>query len=476
MKRGRKSDKTKSKKVKKSIISPELSLDLFSTPKEEPDEIEFKTPNLSSEQTLTGEEEFFISIFTDYPKFVKYLKGICKTSNDCYCELITSLNFNFTVFTTGAPKGYSIFTEVNEELLAEPNRFYNAMLKLLKRIPRVNPSREREGKKVSLHKYMILIDRLIYYYNIYILKTENKIIPGFENNAGIVILYHGSYHEYDATIERTKINVPAPIENLFICTKAAPGKLACERTDDRGEDTEVIDSSNKNSYLWLMTDNIKDKGYVKYDEVAFKHKCAPPDDECIANCFLELSREGNAMEHYIYPTTKKYINKNFSRSSSENLYIVDLEMFYKIRDDPTMTDIEKLEISCITNTEFMTERLYTTLTEDKTQIASYHITMKDIVDFIAQELRKPNAFIYDRSCGSIKKLQKYSKKVDPSTGKIISEPIHTKITEVAPYIKQYTDEGFGIKKMKHHKRKSKKNRKSNRKTRRKTKRIENNKK
>jgi hypothetical protein len=486
--------KTKTQGEKEPGYSTEIDTpDVFLTPKTHPDVIppsdvdieEFHTPKSFKEEDLpaevvdliqkqrkTGltEEQQFLTTFNDYSAFIDFIKtNVCSSSSDCFCELMTSMMptvetestslfsfwtnttvndlpyFNYSIFTTRAPTGYDLFSAVNPELLRSPNRFYNAMKIILERIPRINPSREKKGTKITLHKYMILLDRLIYFYHIYILYNQHKL-KGFSNTAGIVILFHGGYEEYDASKERTIIDVPPPIENLFLCSKATPGCYAYEYTGD-----EIASSLNKKSYLWLMTNNIKQKGYVNFDEVAFSKETCKERREyrCDANCYLELSRTGNSMEHFITPKTDQYINKYYSRNLNEKYYIVDLQKFDEVRDSPTLSAEEKLKSSCITGTDFIKGRMVKLYTDSIH--TGYSLKLSDIMDYVAQVLRKPNVFIYDRSCAVILPMTRYEKRIDPVTKKEYQNIILPEMSLVIPFIEGYTTKGFGISKRRKYK-------------------------
>jgi len=260
--------------------------------------------------------------------------------------------------------------------------------------------------------------------------------------------------------------VPPPIENLFLFSKATPG---CYAYESHINNPEIMDSSDKNSYLWLMTNNIKQKGYVNFDEVAFSNEeCLRSGErDCVANCYLELSRRGNSMEHYISPKTNQYINKNYSRKLNEKLYIVDLEKFDAVRESPTLSAEEKLKRSCITGTDFIKERIVNRYKDSV--LTGYGLKLSDIVDYAAQVLRKPNVFIYDRSCGVILPMSRYEKRIDPVTKEEYNEHILPEMGLVIPFVEGYRIKGLGISK----RRKYRKKRKTQKRNKRTTKRNEN---
>jgi hypothetical protein len=297
---------------------------------------------------------------------------------------------------------------------------------------------------------MILLDRLIYYYQIYLLFNENKL-EGFANSVGLAIYTHGSYEEYNVNdpiyIERVK----APVENMFICTKSAPGCI----THDYGE-LIMDDFLNQDSSLWVMSNNIEQKRYVNFDETVFRlgecERKKRRNDLNYAFCYREDTKRGRSMEHYISPNSKRYIDKLYQGNRDDyKCYVINLETFYNIRDSP-ITLYEKIQRCSIIEDPYFKSKL-TYSSDNKT----FTFFLSDIMDYCSRVLQKTNVFIYDRSCGGT-----------PGTRRVNGILIYTPIEDVIRATNEFARQGFGIKKMKHHKRKSKKNRKSNRKTRRPT--------
>jgi hypothetical protein len=365
-------------------------------------------------------------------------------------------DFDYSIFTTRAPDGYNIYSEVNTQVLGGTTPFFDAMKNLFKRIPRFEPSRETIGNKISLYRYMILVDRLIYFYHIYILHTQRKL-NGFSNTAGFVIFYHGAYRSFEETDKSLIRKVKPPVENLFICTKAAPSCVAYSYPN------EIIrEALNEKYYLQSMTDEIINKGYVNFDKVAFPdYKCSKKkQDKCVADCYFEGIRRGNSMEHYISPKTDEYIDKIYYSGIGELRYIIDLEKFDIARKSDLLDTQELLKSCCITETSFIKDRMVAN--KVGSMIKGYYISLRDIMHY-ASYLGKQNVFIYDRSCGTIDTMTKTEKVIDPITRKETIKTILPPIEDVIPLMERFARLGFGISKRKRHKQKNKtKNRKDKR--------------
>lgn len=447
--------------------------EVFGTPRTNPESIPsldvFHTPNTGSIDTppiiaeiITKgikknrtEEEEFVSLFYDYPEFIRFLETeVCGTSSDCFCDLITATNtsisntqphfllslfsstvvdtrkeFDYTVFTTRAPDGYGLYSAINRHVLSGTTPFFDAMKEIFKIIPHMEPSKRKEGNKYSVHRYMLILDRLIYFYNIYLLRSQRKL-KGFSNTAAFVVYTHGAYPSY--TVEdRTSIKeVQNPVENVFVCYKAAPGCVAREH-----QDQIIKEVSNKNSYLWTMTNGIKTKGFVNFDAAAFPDYKCPTKSACsaVGNCFSENLRRGNSMEHYINPASKKYIDKSYYINVGEHDYVIDLNEFDKVSESTTLDPVQKITASAVTLTDFLKARM--TPVYKGAVIRSYTFKLSDIIDYAAEVLGKTNVFVYDRSCGII-----FPRMVNDQ-GVFVEHPIET----VAALVEGYSREGFGEK-------------------------------
>lgn len=430
---------------------------------------EFHTPKMDSPditidaETLTKgikkknrtEEEEFVSLFYDYPDFIRFVETeVCGTSSDCFCDLLTSTTttvtkpkshfllslfsstvvdttkeFDYTVFTTRAPEGYSLYSAINRQVLSGTTPFFDAMKEIFKIIPHLEPSKRKEGNRYSVHRYMLILDRLIYFYNVYLLQHQSKL-KGFSNTAAFVVYTHGAYPIYNVA-DRTSIKeVRNPVENMFVCYKSAPGCVARE-----AQDQILKEVSDKGSYLWTMTNGIKTKGFVNFDEVAFPdYKCPVKNSSSAAGCcFAEVLRRGNSMEHYIGPNTKKYIDKMYYTNVGEHDYVIDLNEFDKVSESKTLDPVQKITASAVTLTDFLKARM--TPKYKGTVLRSYSFRLSDLMDYASEVLGKTNVFIYDRSCGVTLPIM-----VD-SSGTSVLPPIET----IIPLVEGYSREGLGKK-------------------------------
>ena len=480
------------KTLEEIIPNSDVDIEEFHTPKsveeeEEPFDVASMIKETKEKESTEGER--FFRIFYDYPGFINFIESeVCNTGSDCFCELMTSISpakhstsefissffskkrfnardFDYSIFTTRSPDGYSIYSEVNPHVLGGTTPFFDAMINLFKRIPRLDPSRETTGNKISLYRYMILIDRLIYFYHIYILHTQRKL-NGFSNTAGFLITYHGAYRSFEETDKSLIRKVKPPVENLFICTKAAPSCVAYSYPN------EIIrEALNEKYYLQSMTNEIKQKGYVNFDRVAFPdYKCSKKkQDKCVANCYLEGTRRGNSMEHYISPKTDEYIDKIYYSGIGELRYIIDLEKFDIARKSDVLDTQELLKSCCITETSFIKDRMVAN--KAGYMIKGYYISLRDIIHY-ASHLGKQNVFIYDRSCGTIDPMTKQEKVIDPITRTETIKTILPPIEDVMPLMERFARLGFGISKRRRHKQRGRtKNRKDKQHKRNKSRKI-----
>lgn len=381
-----------------SDVASEVSTVILSDIEEAP-QSEVATVILSEHDDETTDLEFqeFISIFPDFIEFMAFVDGdVCSMSfddSDFFCQIMKSHQINNEFFTTNAPEGYSLYALGVDTIRSSQTPFLYAMKYIFTIIPHFNPSITRITGKLTVHLYMIVLDRLIYYYQIYILINENKL-QGFSNTAGIMIYTHGIYRSYNVNDPINVRELPESIENLFICTKSSPGCTTSDVGKYIFEDVENTDSS-----LWVMTNHLLEKKYVNFDDTVFRSKpCSrilTANDAITANCYIEDEKPGRPMQNYISPNTKKYINKFYEGRTTDNkCYVIDLNKFYEVRDLEIPVK-EKIRISTITNHDFMQERMSFSRN-------SFYFYLNDIIDYCSQVLHKQNVFIYDRSCGTVK--------------------------------------------------------------------------
>lgn len=445
----RKLKRSKSKKIEPPEIEPEVEIDaesfhdVITGPEFEPTPVPIqsvhtptdlgsfhtpmtdapiKTPIEITEalKEAPTEEEMFVRIFHDYSGFMEFIKTkVCHKpfSTDHFCFCFKKLTPHF--FSTGSPPGYSLYTAVDLELVERSDTpFFDSMKIVFSRMPHFKPSIVTENRTTE-HLHMIMLDRLIYYYQIYILMKNNQL-KGFSNTAGFVIYLHGSYPIYDVSNKKSIKHVKSPTENMFLCTRAAPGCFAYGYPGAILEDFENQDSS-----LWTMTNNLENKQYVNFDEMAFKPK-KYSDDSTMAVCYLSDTKRGRAMEHYIHPNRNKYINKIYQGKCADGLcYVINLEKLNLTRSDPHMKIEDRLAFSNILEEPFIMRR------RSNYPDGTFILNLSDIVDYASDVLKKTNVFIYDRSCSVFDHTL--------VNGEILLPPIEKVITRV----EGYTREGFG---------------------------------
>jgi hypothetical protein len=135
-----------------------------------------------------------------------------------------------------------------------------------------------------------------------------------------------------------------------------------------------------------------------------------------------------------------------------------------------MTTEEKMESSCITNTDYIRPVLMPYY--EGSVLKAYDIRLNTIIEYAAEVLKKPNVFIYDRSCGVIHKMINYNVMTHPITGKEYRVPIYPPVKDVIPLVNRFSEEGFGKHKKRLHRKTNRRNRNRNRnRNRRKTKRT-----
>jgi hypothetical protein len=405
---------------------------------------------VSREELILFYKSQFVSRFVDYDSFMEFMNTVvCNDTLDVFCKLFIDNRLNeglFYFLTEGAPVGFSLYNStINVKYTHSP--LFDSMKDIFSKIPHFNPSTLKYKGKASEHQYMILLDRLIYYYNIYILYNSFDL-NGFSNTAGIIIYTHGEYPDYDADNPDLVLTVTVPVENLFICTKSAPGCLSFDYGKLIYEDVENQDSS-----LWIMTNNILEKKFVNFDEVVFRdgpcERTRIRSDMSHAFCYNEDKKRGRSMEHYISPSTKQYINKlYFGDLTDYKYYVIDLEKFHQVRDLPMSVE-EKLENCSIINHPFMQSRLNVDISKN-----GFYFYMKDIMDYCSEVLQKKNVFIYDMSCGATPGTQKLE------DGTIILPPAEKIIYETY----KFAIKGLGISKRNRHRKKSRRTKRRNKKS------------
>ena len=375
---------------------------------EEYDEEEQKADITAENKTKERDSESIIRTFYDFEEFIAFFNTqVCPTGGtqlpdgtfnvDDFCHK-TSQQLTIDNFTTDVPPELSL-------LSIDPSIYETSQTPFYTAIKYVNTKIGRFKLTYKLKNYMILLNRLIYYYNIFLLIKNHKL-NGFNDSTGIIIYSHGGYIKYD---ESDIVPLERPIENVFICNKATPG-CATYSYDF------IIESDIKypNSTIHVMTDNIEKKGFVNFDQSVFRidvpdinpldesRQTAKMVPSIIANPHKNRRTFGIEMQHYILPRSDVYINKTYMGKDSDNTFFVfDLEELKKFYQDEE-TNIRTYGTNIFYHPYNI---LNLPLFQHKTITNKYgrikiHFNMKNIMDY-CKEKGKPNVFIYDTSCGVI---------------------------------------------------------------------------
>jgi hypothetical protein len=343
--------------------------------------------------TLTATEESTLStnrvpFEIDFIPFMDFVNEECRDSNDIFCNLREMLNLEY--FTSRAPLGYSL-NDVPLKHINQEKPFYSAIKYLFSIIPHFAPSIVNYPNRCTEHSYMIVLNRLIYYYNIYTLLSNNEL-SGFSNTAGVYISTHGVYDEYS---KKNMKNIPRKMDNLFHCLKSSPGCVTYELNI-----SHYI--SNKHSPPTMMVADLESKGYINFDKDVFEFKHSFVDnydpvqlDNLKANCYIEDSKRGRAMNHRISPNTKKYVDKHYYGSQSDHTcYIIDLELLSEISKQ-TRDVKRRLDYSNLYLKPEFSRGVY--ILGGKITNASTNLSK--ILEYYSNVRNKKNIFVYDAACG-----------------------------------------------------------------------------
>lgn len=221
---------------------------------------------------------------------------------------------------------------------------------------------------------MVLLNRLIYYYNIY-MKINDGVLQGFSNTAVVIISLHGSYRTYD------DIKYLSPDKDVFLYSKSSPGSLALNYCFGTTKQTMIL--SNTVFNIWTK---MKRQPYVPFDELNLSSNIDMIGVESYsqANPRIENQQFAKAMQHYISPQTQKYIDKIYERDD-EYKYVIDVEDFMQIPGSM----VDKLARSNVFG------RLRANPLDPN------QVTLSSIIDYYLYRKKKRNLFIYDMSCGSM---------------------------------------------------------------------------
>lgn len=340
----------------------------------------------------------FVTKFPDYPEFKNFL--------DTYVAQLSPVEYrNYLAcvsplyFTRLAPLEYS-FSMVETSILHKPRPFYHAMLYIFSKIPHFSPSITSEGpNKLSEHSYFIYLNRLIYYYNLYI-NLSNGLLNGFENSAVVAVMLHGGYDTFDEIID---ISSWGNLKNVFICTKSTPGLFSYHCKDDRVSKS-YASKGNLFDKMFYSVNNYKALSFDEINNQIYQFN----KSSVAANCRIINKRMGGAMEHYIIPKTNEYIEKIYSTKLEEgeefftnnNDSIIDIQAFGSL-DDSMDAQTRLRNSNLLLNRDFIESlgpsRMSTIIIQDQ-RVKSASIFLGDIIHYYST-LGKENIFIYDTSCG-----------------------------------------------------------------------------
>lgn len=422
---------------------------------QEEEEVEEDEEEEDEEEILREQRhEFFIKEYKDYTGFMEFLaEKVCNETDDVFCTMYDLGTFNPDLFTIKAPEGYSFYTITEPSVTTSPTRFYSSIVLIHSKIPQLNPSIIPNEYGISEHSYLLYLNRLIYYYRIYDLSRKRKL-NSFTDSVGLIIYTHGAYPSYNIRNKGTVLSITPPVENLFLCSKAAPGCL----TADHGRFI-FEDIRNPDSTLWQMTNDIYKEGFVNFDKVVFRNgpcgRISADDDDTRADCYKIDTKRGRSMEHFITPNTRSYINKEYRLTISDSkAYVINLELLNNYKDDSTIIPEEILVRCSIFDDPIMAGKLKK-INED-----SYSFMLSDIMDYCSRVLGKKNVFIYDRSCGG-------------TSGTYFRNNVlvYAPLSPIIQRKKEFSAVGLGMSKRRHRKKRNSKRTKRNHKKRKTQKRM-----
>jgi hypothetical protein len=345
-------------------------------------------------RTFRSDIEDFLATFTDYGPFMNFINDFVRESSpneyEAYYSKLTPLYFIFS-----APDAYRITSDniPPEEFAKYPgDPFYAALRYVFSIIPHFAPSPARDvrmKKSTSEHSYMIHLNRLIYYYNLFYLFSTDKL-KGFENTGCVCIFAHG-------TVDPThKVNLDGDsfehhnLENIFVCSKAA---LGCP-TFDYNHSPES--AANDGELLDDMYEAMTSFASIPFDEIRSKLYGCKDEYRTSANCRNNIYALGGPMQHYIGPNIYGFIDKTFGGSVTDSTcYIIDVERFHQMKDS-TPNPVERLNKSNLLMNSAVDVRK---IKMENGKIMDFEIWLSDIVRYYDAK-GKRNLFVYDTSCGS----------------------------------------------------------------------------
>lgn len=404
--------------------------------------------NILPPYPLPNEEETslqFVTTFTDYPDFIQFINDyVSQLSPIEFQKYYSCLSPSY--FTTRAPTGYSFSTITDPAILTAERPFYSAIKHIFSIIPHFSPSTLSEGPNhFSEHTYFVYLNRLIYYYNLHQSISKNEL-HGFENTAVIVIQLHGAYISFDETVSLKK-QFPN-IENLFICTRSAPGAYSIHCPGDTASNKFATEG---NLYDQLY-DSITQFHGISFDKIileTFKSSIGIIE----ANCWIENKQFGRSMQNYINPNTKGYINKIYTGSYHDGQdKIIDMQLFRGTAEESDIqTRIDKSNILLDPDLLKVLGKKSFIHKSGSQNIMSCQIQLREIIKYYNLKRGIKNIFIYDTSCGDIESSTDADAYLKNSYGQLQSvhpERFSRKRTEMEKVTSKLAKLGFGVSKRK----------------------------
>jgi surface protein len=367
--------------------------------------------NNTYKPTKTLNTQTVLEKFFDFEPFIEFINAVvCPSTTyrlpppidqdtpDLFCS--NRDKFTIEYFTINAPDGHSLL-DVPEEKLGMGFPFYEAIKYIFSKMRRYTLP-----PKLKLH--MLIINRFIYYYNVYLLYNRvPQEIGNFDITAGIIIYTHGSYDQLEPT-NIIEVDQSQSVKNVFICSKAALGCLSY----DYGEIVKS-DLAHPYSTPYAMINDITTNGFVNFDRSVFRYNIpgVPSTDtprnlsktvSVVANCYdNSLNCFEAPMNHYIFPKTNSYLNKMYAATPHDNKCVVmDLEKLYQKGNALFSSTLSQSDIDSVNilKDPFMHGRIreYTDINGN----INYGFYLQDIIEY-CQHKGKHNVFIYDKSCSKI---------------------------------------------------------------------------
>jgi hypothetical protein len=324
-------------------------------------------------------------------------------------------------------------------------------------IDHLSPSTYSESpNQFSEHTYFIYLDRLIYYYNLYELLSKNEL-NGFENTAVLVITSHGQYKTLEDVIDLSPTPTPTPtptppnLQNFFICTKASPGTVSVECAFGM-KDKKYASDGNMFDQIYESITQFKAFSFDGISTNIHKMKSGIT----AADCWVVNKQFGKSMQHYISPSTNKFINKHYTGSFIDYTdSMIDIQRFNNFKTEEDLkTRLRNSNIlfdpNILEGTPTKTNPSFVLIDETTQNILEFSIMLEDIIKYY-NKLGVKNLFIYDLSCGVLENDENYDSIIEMASrhGSLQTfrpEYFTRKKDEIGSVIKKNTNIGLGVSK------------------------------